>query len=98
MSTFYCKRGGSDNRSRIEKIVIPFEKDGKTFNNGNFYFEHADYIGVMVNGQAVFIGRDKFHKDAIITEDSITFELPFWFIEKKSLEIFIDTSDTPSLF
>lgn len=94
--TFYCKRGGS--APRVERVVIPFELDGKTFVNGKCYLEHEEYIGVMVNGIAVFIGRDKMKSVPEITETELIVDLPFWFIESKSLELFVDTSDNPSLF
>lgn len=82
----------------IKRIKIPFEK-GAPFNNGKQYLDRADddFFGVMVNGQAVFISREH-ARELEITETELSVDLPLWYITHKSLEIFIDTSDEPTLF
>lgn len=80
-----------------KKITIPFEPEGKRFVNGKCFLEKPDFFGVMINNQAVFLNKDEL-TEIVITEESFSGVLPLWRIENKSLELFIDTSDEPSLF
>lgn len=83
-------------KNRIHKITIP--NDQTKFFNGKPVLEKEDFFGVMVEGKAVFIGKEYLKGEPEISETSFSCELPYWFIEKKGLEIFIDTSSEPSLF
>lgn len=82
----------------VKRIVIPFDNK-KTFANGKPYLDRpADtYVGIMIDGAAVFIDRDK-AKELTISDKDLSADLPLWYIEHKGLEIFIDTSDEPTLF
>lgn len=80
-----------------KRIVIPFSE--KTFANGKPFLDRpADtYVGIMIEDRAVFIDRDK-AKELTISDKDLSVDLPLWYIEHKGLEIFIDTSDEPTLF
>lgn len=85
MTYFAC---GKSHKRLESKLSIPFDQ---------WETESPKAYGFRINGQLIWLPKSQV-KDWERDEMRITFWLPTWLIEKNSLEVFLDTSDEPSLF
>lgn len=94
MRAFTCSRGtGSNDSNKLFKLKIPVE----TFPGGKAVRESDAAYGFKVNGEWVWLPKSQI-KQYEFENNVIECWCPRWLVEKKGLEIFVDTSHEPGLF